>query len=153
TRSRQTRVLPPPAMIFPAPASWRLPAAEPRLLLGGHVSERGMVAQLQSTNIGDDGPAIARAHAVAMGIHRAVAVRDHVVEMLIVGRAQSLVMQALRSRHAALDHDAVASADAVMAWCAEHVVLLAAARQQLCRQRRFFPRLISACQIATCHRP
>src|SRR5262245_49730521 len=61
-------------------------------------------------------------------------------------------MQARRARHATLRDHAVARADAVVAGRAEHVVLLAATRQEFGRHRRLALLLVGAREIAARHR-
>ena len=64
-------------------ASWRAPSSRARPL-GRNIVERGVLAQLQRPDIGDDRPAVARRHAGGVGIHHAIAIGDDVEEMLVV---------------------------------------------------------------------
>src|SRR6516165_3156668 len=79
-------------------------------------------------------------------------VGDHVEEVLIISGTQPLAVVARWVRHAALDDHAVAVARAVVTGRAEDVELLAAAREQLRRQRRPLGRLLRAREIAARHR-
>src|SRR5690242_12329582 len=96
-------------------ASWLLLRLQLRAFLSRNVGERRMLAQLQRANIGDDRPAVAWPHAVAIAVHHAIAIGDDVEEMLVVRVAQARLMQARRLRHAALHDDAIAAAGAIMA--------------------------------------
>ena len=46
-----------------------------------HVGHGGVLAALERADVGDDGPAVVHVHDGFIGIHRAVAVGDHVVQV------------------------------------------------------------------------
>src|SRR6185437_15750512 len=116
-----------PARRYPDGYSWRpRQAGAP---IGRHIVDRGMAAQLQRPDIGDDCPAVVRRHAGGVGIHYAITVGDDVEEMLVVGSSQPVVVIAGRTRHAALDHNAVAVAARPITGRAKNAEALPAARQ------------------------
>src|SRR4051812_21632652 len=78
---------------------------------GGQLRHLRVLAQLQCTDVGDDGPAILRRHAVGVRMHDPVAVAHHLVEVPVGRIAQPLLVVAGWAREAAPHDRAVAVAD------------------------------------------
>ena len=75
-------------------------------LLEGKVGDGRVLAELERPDIGRDGPTIRRLHALGKRIHRAMTVRDHVIEVLHRCLAQTLDCIGGRRREASLHDDA-----------------------------------------------
>src|SRR5437879_2409247 len=97
---------------------------------------RRHLAQLQRTNIGNDGPAILRRHLRRVTRHRAPTVRHHVEEMSHWRLAQTIVVIRRRKTEAPPDNHAIAVAGHAVTYPAEDLIALLAAIDRLSRDRR-----------------
>ncbi len=86
-------------------------AASQRLeIIGRKAGDRRRLAELQDLDIGGDGPAVGRRHAVGVGIHDAIAVGDDLDHMIGGHGPQARAGETLRPGKTAGRHDAVAVA-------------------------------------------
>src|ERR1043166_642854 len=99
-----------------------------------------MMAELQRANVSGDRPAIFRFDAGGVGIHDAIAVRDHVVEMANRRVAQTIDLKRWWLRKTAPHYHPVAAAGPIMSSPAHRIVPSRATPQkcrlQLTRQLR-----------------
>ena len=72
---------------------------------------------------------VARPHAIGIGVHRAVSMRDDVEEMLVIRGTQPIVVEARWPRHAAVHDHSIAAAGTIMAGRTEDVEPIAPPRQ------------------------
>src|SRR5439155_22700693 len=107
------------------------------------------MAKLQRANISSDGPSILRLNPRGVGIHHAVAVRDYIEKMADRRVAQPIDVKRWRLRESALDHHAVPAARAVVAFGANRLEALTAARQKLGRQLYWQLRHINSIRLAS----
>src|SRR4051794_10694016 len=113
---------------------WRLQVVALRF---GDVINRAVLADLQGADIGGDVPAVFRADALVVAVHRAKAVGDDVEEVTNRGIAQALVVKGGRVDEAALGDHAVAVSEPAMADGAEDFELLMSALQVLACDREW----------------
>src|SRR5665213_2855979 len=92
---------------------------------GRHIVDRRLPAQLQRPDIGNNRPSVGDRYAIAIGVHRAKAVRDHVKKMAGRRIAQAIEMVRGWRLEAALNDDTVAVSCQSVARRAENVVSLA----------------------------
>src|SRR5437588_5983774 len=92
------------------------------------------MAKLQHANIGSDGPSILRLDPRGVGIHHAVAVRHYIEKMADRRVAEPIDIKRWRLWKSALDHHAVSTAGAVVAFGANRVETFATANHQVAGQ-------------------
>src|SRR5689334_9672460 len=89
------------------------------------------MTELQCTEVTCNGPAIVRLDPAGIGIHHAVAVRDHVVKMPYRSVSQTVDMKRWRLRKSALHDHAVAAAGPVVTFGTDRFKSFPSSRQQL----------------------
>ena len=96
-----------------------------------------MLAQLQSTNVGDNGPAVPRWYLRGVVLHRAKALGNHIEVIANWRLAQPIEVEGRRTaKSAAYDHT-VAGAEAIVARRAVNIVALLSTRQhRTCHRER-----------------
>src|SRR5262245_6303334 len=107
--------------------------AELRALVGRYVVQRGMLAELQGADIGDDSPAVALRNLSAIGRHGAKAVGRYLKQVSRSRRAQAVAVKGCGTGKTALDNHAVAVAGAPMAGRTIDVIALLPTQQHRLR--------------------